>query len=280
MLERYARILETCEPYLIVAQMNADGVQRSPLGVSIPDSNIADPQRVSSAGFLGRLQRLNDLTYAPRGLQMPRWAFYDCAEMSGCYFGFGRRAHTLPHWVRDALASPDRPDALVPLSIVVLVPMLPDGAYLSFTMCSVNQVCPGAAPAGIRTLSRALALSVFPVRRLYGTTQWRSSSLEAHAAVGRLRILSAFTPAHSLPATLTYATEIDDDAVARALGEKSLGVSADRWVDADDHDALHELQREIEAGATWDVVGGPVRDGAIVRVPLARGLALAGGPAS
>jgi len=210
-------------------------------------------------------------------MSMPRWVFYDCAEMVGGLIGFGRQAAALPDWARAALGVDRGYAGLVPVSLFVLVPMLVPGAFLGYTLCSANQVAPGVAPAGLRLLTAALGLRVFPVRTLYATTQWRSPTLAIHARFAPLELLTAYTPAHTLCATLTFRFEASDDRIAAALaGESRTPASAAtasptlRLLDADDEAQMREVQAEIEAGARFSIVGPPVREGAATLVPLAR----------
>ena len=90
-------IFETLEPFLVAAPWHADHFDRAPFGVAVPDSNVVDPTRLDSAPFLDRLCTLDTLTFGPEGMPMPRWVFYDGAELPGGIFGFGRRAQDLPN---------------------------------------------------------------------------------------------------------------------------------------------------------------------------------------
>jgi hypothetical protein len=267
-LHGYARVLKTCVPYLVIPEAYRKTLSLRPFGVAIPRRNVFSPHDLRSAPFLHLLQRLDDLTYGPRGMKMPRWALYDCAEMVGGLFGFGRPARSLPPWVREALSLEEGYAGLVPLSLMILIPMRQPGAYLCYALSSVNQVAPGAAPAGLRLLTEALALQVFPVRTLYATTQWRSATLGIHARFGPLELLTAYTPAHTLPATLTFRLEVTSARLRAALRGRGRAVRAEA-VDADDERALRRLQREIEAGRRAAVVGPPRVEGATTWVPVA-----------
>jgi hypothetical protein len=278
MLDAYGLALRTCEPYLVATDLSREGMSLRPLGVQFSPRNVLDPHDLGTAPFLNLVQRLDELAYGPRGMSMPRWVFYDCAEMVGGLFGLGRQAATLPDWARAALGVDRGYSGLVPVSLFVLVPMLVPGAFLGYTLCSANQVAPGVAPAGLRLLTAAMGMRVFPVRTLYATTQWRSPTLAIHARFAPLDLLTAYTPAHTLPATLTFRFEASDDRIAAALAggesrtpaEAAAGAPGPRLLDADDEEEMREIQAEIEAGARWSVVGPPVREGAATLVPLAR----------
>ena len=69
---------------------------------------------------------------------------------------------------------------------------------------------PGIAPAGTLKVTLALGLQVFPIKTLYGTTQWRSPKLQVYADLGPLELVTAYTPAHSLPRTLSFRLPLHD----------------------------------------------------------------------
>lgn len=270
MLDRYAKIFESCEPYLVRTRRYQGQMSLSPMGVPIAPDNIFDPHDLSSAQFLTLVQRMDDLVHHPVGMKMARWVFYDCAEMPGVIFGFGQKANKLPGWLREALGVGDDYEGLVPLSNLIMIPMLPPGAFLSYSLCSINQVCPGGAPAGLSLMTLLLGLKVVPLRELYSTTQWRSPTLPILTQFGPLELLTAYTPAHSLPATLTFRFGVDAERLSQAvLGAPALAQGT-ILLDADDTSAMRRLQAEIEAGARYSVVGRPISSGALTLVPLAR----------
>jgi hypothetical protein len=270
MLRRYARILDACEPYLVATRRYRDLMSLAPLGVRIPESNVFNPHDLASAELLSLVQRMDDLVNQPVGMKMDRWVFYDCAEMPGAIFGFGVQAAKAPGWLRTAMGVKDDYTGLIPLSNLIVIPMLPPGAFLSYSLCSVNQVCPGGAPEGLELVTLLLGLKVLGVRDFYSTTQWRAPTLQVYTQLGPLELLTAYTPAHSLPATLTFRFPVDDVRIAQALlGTPALAVNT-VLLDADDTGAMRRLQGELEEGARYDVVGRPIVSGALTLVPLAR----------
>lgn len=283
MLHHYARILETCEPFLIATRLIAEHLSTTPLGVEIPPGNRFDPQRVEHADFLGVLRRCDALTFGPHGMHMPQWVFYDCAVMPGAVFGLGTRASRLEPWARDALGVPKGYDGLVPLSAFIAIPMLegalrrrdgePPPSWLLYTLHSMNQVSPGIGPEGLLTLTLALGLRVFPIKTLYGVSQWRNPRLGVYADLGPLQLMTAYTPAHSLPRTLCFRAAIEPIGLeSLLLGPRMhpLAPPPDVILDVDDVDALVRLQGELEAGVRYDLVGPPEARGAFVLAPLKR----------
>lgn len=268
-LRLYRRILDGCEPYVIARRSVMADLDLAPLGVTLPAANVLDPQRVAHGPFLKLAETLDELTYGPIALRMPSWVFYDCALMTGAVFGFARRADALAPWVKKTLRVPDGYDGLVPVSMFIPIPMAHRRAHLAFTLCSINQVAPGAAPEGLWRLTLAAGTAALRTTALVVTAQWRSAQLGLFTSLGPLELLTAWTPAHDIAATATLRAHVDDDARGRLLrGAQLPSPPASRYLDADDEDAMKALQAEIEAGLALWVAGPPEIRGAETRVPL------------
>jgi hypothetical protein len=283
MLFRYARILERCEPYLIATDEIASQLNPSPLGVTIPVDNRINPQHRRHADFLALLRFVDSLTFGPYGMQMPDWVFYDCAVMPGAVFGLGVRRTALEPWALDALRVPPKYDGLIPLSVFIAIPMLPGHrtrapgepppSWLLYTLDEMNQVSPGMGPEGMLSLTFALGLRVFPIRTLYGMTQWRAPKLDLYVDLGPLELLSAYTPAHSLPRTLSFRTPINELHLSTLLmGTRMhpLSPPPNVLIDVDDVEQLKQVQREIEEGWRYSLVFEPETRGTYVQAPLLR----------
>jgi hypothetical protein len=237
------------------------------------------------------MQLVDRLTFGPFGMEMPSWVFYDCAVMPGAVFGLAMRAANLEPWAKGALKVPDGYDGLVPLSQFIAIPVLagfqPDIAipvpstiahadaapesWLLYTLESLNQVSPGIAPAGLLPLTLALGLEVFPIRELYGITQWRSPKLMPYADLGPLELTSAYTPAHSLPRTLSFRVRPTPQSIRNLLTWSPTLPDAPRptlLLDVDDLGQLIDVQRRIEQGERIHLVGHPTRHGPTVIAPL------------
>ncbi len=275
MRKRYRRILETCEAYFVSSPLGAvPHPGEAPLGIEVSTEHRYDPHRVRSGDFLHALQRLDELTFGPVGMTMPRWVFYDCAEVPGGIFGFGRPAAELPEWLLRALDVPASYRGLVPLSMYVAIPMLEEGAWHTYTLCTINEVAPGAAPANLGVLTEACGLSIFQVHTAYGATQWRSPKLDVHARFGPLELLTAWTPAHSDPATVTFRFPVERDRIDEALArEPHPRRGSDphvEWIDCDDSEALQALQTRIEAGERLELLSGAMSEGSFSYAPVRR----------
>ncbi len=280
MLLNYAPILDVCEPFLIAHPGIRDALNIAPAGVAIPPENILDPLKQQHVELYKQLRNLDQLTFGPFGMQMPSWVFYDCAVIPGAFFGLAMRASKLEPWALEALRLPEGYTGLVPVSQFIAIPMLGGfesggacGHWLMYSAESINQVSPGMAPAGLLKLTLALGLRVFPVARLYGTTQWRSHKLSTYVDMGPFELVTAYTPAHSLPRTLSFRLDVEETHLLTLLAGPRTNPHArppNDWVDPDDVDALVQLQMAIESGERVQVVGPPVHYGSRVRVPLHR----------
>ena len=257
-------------PYLIARPPVRSAVDLSPLGIAITPEHIFDPQRVQGRVFISLVKRLDAMTYGPQGLSMPDWVFYDCAVMPGAVFGFASRASDLPDWVRRGLGVPADHHGLVPMSMLIAIPMAHRQSTLVYTLCSINQVTPGAAPEGLWRLTLAAGSKALCLPEMVATMQWRSPRLSLFSGLGPLHLMTAWTPAHDNPATCTFRVATTDGSRSRLLdAELPPTEHIQRYVDPDDEDALRGLQMEIEDGLDVAVAGPTEIRGAETRVPLA-----------
>ncbi len=270
---RNDEMLRTMTPFLVATPQHAAMLDRCPFGIQIPDENLIDPTRTSSERFLLLLQTLDRLTFGPEGMPMPRWVFYDCAELPGAIFGFARRIESLPGHVREALDLQPGETGLMPFSMYIAIPIKPPGVWFGHNLASLNPTFPKLGLKGLASITKALALKVFRCQVQIGATQWDSDALHIHTRLGPLDLLTAWTPAHSEAETLTYRFDITDDKIRHACGTPGVELDypeADFEVAADDRTAMRELQARIEAGEKFVVAGPPRRHMKGRRVPIAR----------
>ena len=274
MLEKYQRLLSRCQPYSVLNEQVRPFTDLKPLGLEISEDSLFSPFHRTSNPFLSRLQWLDRMTFGFSGMEMPRWVFYDCSEMPGGICGFTMPVESLPPSIFRGEVPAKEWSGAMPISMAIVIPMVPAGCWLKHTLCSINELSHMAAPAGLRTLTFAMALDLFRVRTLYSTTQWRSSELRVHTKFGELELLTAYTPAHTEARTLTYRFAVSQERLKRALSGRDSYVETPKnvsYIDADDTDAMIALQRELEAGWRVFVSGRPVRDGSATLVPLRYG---------
>ena len=266
-------IFQTLEPFLVVAPWHRECFDLRPFGVAVPDENIIDPTRMGAAEFLRRLLVLDRLTFGPEGMPMPQWLFYDAAEVPGAIFGFGRSAESLPPPLARRLELSQGSAGLMPLSMYIAVPARPPSVWLGHNLASLNRVLPELGLHGLASITKAMALKAFRCRCQIGAVQWDSSGLFVHTRFGALQLVTAWTPAHSEPATLTYQIDVDDEVLRWGLGDPAAAPrfpAADFEVSPGDHGAMQSLQARIEQGGRFLICGPPRRaDDASVRVPVA-----------
>jgi hypothetical protein len=242
-----------------------------PFGLEV--AAVLDPLHRSSAPFLELLKRLDEVTFGPEGMPMPRWVYLDGAEMTGGIVGFGMPADAIAPAARELLAVPDDYEGLVPYAVYIAIPTFEDGVWFGHNLASVASLLPDEELAGLGSLTKAVALRMLAARAQIGATQWHSLALFVHCRLGPLELLSASTPAHGDADTLTYRVAISDAALRHLARDPAGRVDLpdpDRWIDSADHAAMRQLQAELEAGARFAIVGRPRRAGDCQSVPLRR----------
>ena len=267
-LKDYSRILETCVPYLVARPAIVEAMDMSPLGVSLRPEHVFDPQKVSSGAFLNVAKTLDAMTYGPLGLRMPDWVFYDCAVVPGAIFGFARPARDLEPWLRSGLNLDQDYDGLVPVSLFIAIPTPKRKRWIGYTLCSINEIAAGGAPEGLRRFTLAMGTAALRIEHMRSTTRWRRPGLGIYASLGPLELVTAWTPAHDVPETVTFDVKADDEARARLLNSDFVPTIAHRYINADSASDLQELQIEIEAGNRWAIAGPAEIRGAETQIPL------------
>lgn len=251
---KYRRILETCQPYLVTYPGNLGALDLAPYGLSVPPERIYDPTRLASREVVDGLHHLDAFSFGGQEMLMPRWVLFDCGEFPGIVFGFGRPAHELGDELRRAydVIGPGFNDVFVPLSMWVAVRCAEDGAWFGHNLSSSNYVAQTEPLSGLGTITKAYAVKLARARRQYGATQWSSTSINLHLALGEMELLNAYTPAHTHVETFTYRIEVTDERVTAPLrpGWRRPSEGGERYVDCDDPGAIRALQDEIEQGAS------------------------------
>jgi hypothetical protein len=267
------RVLESLEPFLVAAPWHRDLLDHEPLGIAIPPRNVIDPTRVESADFLRRLGVLDKLTFGPEGMPMAAWIFYHAAEVPGAIMGFAHRVETLPEALARRLELGPGDRGLVPLSMYIAIPARAPGTWIGHNLASLNRLLPELGLHGLARTTKAVALKAFRCRRQIGAVQWDSPALHVHTRFGALDLLSAWTPAHSEPATLVYSWDVSDGALRSAMGAGAPRPrpAHDLEITVGDEGAMRTLQARIESGERFVLPGPPGRAGSgAVTVPVAR----------
>ncbi len=249
---RYARILETCEPYLVTWPGNHGALDLEPFGAKIGDEHLYSPTHLRSREVIDGLHFLDAFSFGDQEMLMPRWVLYDCGEFPGIVFGFGRKAKDCPDGVRGAYraADPEQDDQFLPLSMWVAIRCAEEGAWFGHNLSSANLVAGDDGLPGLATITKAFGVRLTKATKQYGATQWDSSSLNIHLSLGTMHLLSAYTPAHTHLHTFSYRIDVSADDLVAPLGAKWTRPTegGDRHLDADDGDGILALHKEIEAG--------------------------------
>lgn len=275
MFSHYRRAFQDLQPYLLATRRVAPLLEWAPLGVDLrTDGLVLDPQSRVNEPFLQLLKNLDTSAFGALGMAMPQWVFYDCGVMPSAVFGFSAPADSLEPWVKRAIQVAPDYDGPVPVSLFIAIPTLEEGSFFTHTLCTLNSVCEGAAPAGLAMLSLALGVRILKAKALFGATQWRSPKLSTFVSMGPLELVTAYTPSHSMRRTVTWRLKLDRFLTEAAIikpGTSPAAPPATHVLDVDDEAALIALQREIEAGIKYQIVGPPQTHGSYVTVPLHRG---------
>ncbi|HEX7841135.1 MAG TPA: hypothetical protein VF469_26840 [Kofleriaceae bacterium] len=263
-------------PFVVAPPFNRLALDLAPFGLPIVDEHVIDPLKLSSEQFLTLLQRLDGLTFGPEGMPMPRWVFYDCAELPAAIFGFALRAADTDPRLAAQYPVPKGYAGLVPVSMWAGLPMFRPGHWFGHNLSSLapvaDRVAPGMSLKGLGSVTKALGMKALRVRRLYGATQWASAALFIHSKFGPLELVTAYTPAHSEAETLTYAFDATDESLRATLGDPKARLARpepSEWIDAHDTATLMRLQDRIEAGERLCIPTAPRRDGERPFVPVA-----------
>ncbi|MFZ4578850.1 MAG: hypothetical protein ACOYOB_10690 [Myxococcota bacterium] len=276
---RNPSLLDELVPYVVATPFNLLQLNLNPFGVPTLPEHVIDPLRLDSETFLTLLQRLDGLTFGPEGMPMPRWVFYDCAELPGAIYGLARPAQTLWPRARDLFRVPDDYQGLVPVSMYVAIPMPKAGMWFGHNLSSLAPVFEQEQVTeldlrGLGSLTKGLALKAFQVQEFWGATQWLSKALYIHVKFGPLSLSTAWTPAHSEAETLTYGFRVTDEALRASMGDPTVTLARpapDFWLDGHDQKGMIALQDRIEAGERFVIPESPrpVAEGG-VRVPITR----------
>lgn len=278
---RNATLVARLRPFVVALEDHRPALDCAAFDWVVRDADRIDPLRVASAPVLEVLRRLDAATFGPEGMPMPRWVFFDGAELPGGIVGFGTDAAELSPRTRELLQVGLDHQAIVPLSMFIAIPTHEPGTWMAHNLASMAPQLPEEGLHGLGGLTKAYGLGVYRARRQIGATQWNASALSIHTRLGPLELSSAWTPAHSEPWTLTYGVDVNEPALLHLARDPAGSVPAAAptfWIDSDDHRAMQALQARIEAGERFAIVGRPEQIGherlrvpvsALVRAPAA-----------
>lgn len=250
-------LFDVLSPFVVATPHALGAIDPAPFGLATRWH--VDPLVADNGPFFRLLQRLDQLTFGPEGMPMDRWVFYECAELPGAIYGFALEAAALTTHERMTLGVGDDYVGPVPFAMYIAIPMRGQpGAFFGHNLASLNRVFPERRLSHLGSITKALALAALRARRFVGATQWTSAALFIHTKFGPLELETAWTPAHSIAETLTYAFDVTELSLRAAAGDPTALLARpapDIYLSADDHAAMIELQRAIEAGERFMLVG-------------------------
>lgn len=220
-------------PPRVFAVCAADRVQEWAGGWGDRVHRVVDPMRTESGPFIAQLNRLQRAAFEGDGMAVPQWALYDCAEVTGLVAGL----------------LDERGDE--PVSMVAATPMLAPDAWHLFALC--------ARDGSLLTRTLGLVPALLRASALTGVVAWRGGAWPAWGTLGRLEILTAWTPAHTNPASATVRISPRS---ARASGASSAGECGEIiHLDPADHASMQRVQSRLDGGARVFLDGAAGGDG-------------------
>lgn len=212
-----------------------------------------NPLQMNEVEFGNQILELEERAFGPSGMAMPRWVFYDCAITPGFVAGFAIKADKLPEDIKKHLPYVGKHE-WVPLSLFIIIPsMSKDGEWVAHNLCTVNSLLPKEKGYyGLGFLSKAFGLWYANVNICTGFTQWGNPAIRLHSYYGPFEIMTAYTPIHSYPQTLTYRVNLESDNWSHFLTKKPIDNFKDRFVDTGhkvnpkDDGSLKSIQTRLE----------------------------------
>lgn len=208
--------------------------------------------KISNLSFANQILNLEGRAFSSSNMAMPRWVFYDCAVMPGFVAGFALPKAKASQKLID-LMGPEPDNEWVPISLFIVIPTMGEGEWVAHNLCSVNALLPRSERYyGLGFLTKAFGLWYANIDICCGMTQWGSPSIKLHSHYGKFEILTAYTPVHSYPRTLTYRVKVDTEEWARFFTSEpcpSFSQSYERLpfqVNPQADQSLLELQARIE----------------------------------
>jgi hypothetical protein len=251
--EPFRAALRVCRPYVVAPRSHWDDLDLAPLGVKVPPALRIDPTKLASERFITWIERLDAQTFGPQAMAMPRWVFYDCSEWPSALFGLAARPADVSPALREVFGVAPADRTWVPITLHVAIPTVHSGEFFEHNVGSMGHEI---GIHGLGTFTKALGCRVLRARSLVGAAQWTGKALGMHLRFGPLELLTAFTPAHSYPRTLTYRHATDLETLTRVVrGIDPPTLEPTRRVRIHDG-ALRTLQRKIERGGARHILAG------------------------
>lgn len=213
---------------------------------------VKNPLYIEQLEFCNLIMDIEGRAFQGANMAMPRWVFFDCAVMPGFVVGFAHRLETLPESLKKVFGKPIQGE-WVPLSLFISIPTIQPSSWVAHNLTSINSLLSKKDRLyGLGFLTKAFGLWYNNISTLFGMTQWENLALKLHSHYGNLEILTAFTPVHSHPRTVTYCCKVDPDLWKRFFTKKLCFQFKEKFkysgfdINPKDRENLLALQRKIE----------------------------------
>ena len=213
---------------------------------------VRNPLYIQELEFCDLIMDIEGRAFHGSNMAMPRWVFFDCAVMPGFVAGFAHRTQTLPEAIKHVFGKPIQGD-WVPLSLFITIPTTQPGVWVAHNLTSINSLLSKKDRFySLGFLTKAFGLWYGGISTLFGMTQWENLALKLHSYYGNLEILTAFTPVHSHPRTVTYSCDVDPYVWERFFTKRLCSRFKEQFkyagfdVNPKDREHLLNLQRKIE----------------------------------
>lgn len=246
------------QPYVYVRQENripTPGLHSQIDWFAKKNPLFLNPLFMREVEFGNQILELEARAFGPSNMAMPRWVFYDCAITPGFVAGFAMRASKVPPELKKHLPYIGKHE-WVPLSLFIIIPtMSRDGEWVAHNLCTVNSLLPKEMNYyGLGFLSKAFGLWYANVKICCGFTQWGNPAIRLHSYYGPFEILTAYTPIHSYPRTLTYRVKLESDQWERFFSKQPIEDFQKRFeatklvVNPKEESSLKDIQTRLEGG--------------------------------
>lgn len=243
-------------PYIFLRRENAIHAPHTAhkLNWFSQDPLMLDPFKMQNVEFANQILRMEGAAFASSGMPMPRWVFYDCALMPGFVCGFAVKASSANEKLKQVVQVGGQ-EEWVPISLFIIIPTIKSGEWVAHNLCSVNSLLDEKQRYyGLGFLTKAFGLWYANVETCCGMTQWGNSSVKLHSHYGDFEILTAYSPIHSHPKTLTYRLKVHTREWEKFFTKKSAPDAKKRFqptdiqVDPNSVDSMIQLQQRLEKG--------------------------------
>lgn len=215
-----------------------------------------NPLHMDEVDFANQIFSLESKAFATSNMPMPRWVFYDCAIVPGFVAGFAIHRSKASQEILD-LMQPKPDNEWIPVSLFIIIPTMGKKEWVAHNLCSMNSlVSPASRLYGLGFLTKAFGLWYANIEICCGVTQWASPAVRLHTHYGDFEVLTAYTPVHSYPRTLTYRLTVDTHEWQRFFTQERSSEFSKRYAEAGfevhpaDDTSLIDFQRKLERSET------------------------------